>query len=164
MAILEINVSSPVLIMNGTTTVTSSINWADSDLPSGAVISGATLKGTWAWNGRGSIRSLTIGGTSTSDLIAFTHTLSASEISGKSIAISATGDNKNCTGNNFTWTDLIITYEYEVPVIKNILYIKKNGIWEEMSVVGYKKINDVWVEQDIETLFDVNVKYKKGVI
>ena len=42
------------------------------------------------------------------------------------------------------------------------LYIKTNGSWTSVSEV-YKKVNGVWVKQDdLATLFDINVKYVKG--
>lgn len=41
------------------------------------------------------------------------------------------------------------------------LFFKENGSWTE-AVKAYKKVNGSWVEQDITTVFQSGVNYKKG--
>ena len=43
----------------------------------------------------------------------------------------------------------------------NKLFVKTSSGWVEVSK-GYKKVNGVWTEQDIATLFDSSTNYKKG--
>ena len=43
----------------------------------------------------------------------------------------------------------------------DILYWKNNGAWVEV-LKGYKKVNGVWVEQDITSLFNNAQNYRKG--
>ncbi len=43
----------------------------------------------------------------------------------------------------------------------DILYWKNNGAWVEVTK-GYKKINGVWVEQEITSLFNNAQNYRKG--
>jgi hypothetical protein len=65
-------------------------------------------------------------------------------------------------------------YEYEIANIQtnhtivvsgsgetNKLYIKVNTNFVQVAK-GYKKVNGVWAEQDIATLFDSSLNYKKG--
>lgn len=39
--------------------------------------------------------------------------------------------------------------------------LKKNATWVEYSK-GYRKINGVWVEQDLDVLFDNTMNYIHG--
>lgn len=41
------------------------------------------------------------------------------------------------------------------------LYVKNNGGWLEVQS-AYKKVNGAWVQQDITTLFNSSINYKKG--
>lgn len=147
------------LTANGTSTATGSINWTRPSIPADATITSVRISGTWSWNGRGNITRVTINGTNTSNGVAFDVALSNSV--SPPISITCVGNNRNATGNNFTWSNLIVTYEYTLPVTET-LYFKQNGSWVAATKV-YKKVSGAWVEQtDLASVFDADTNYVKG--
>lgn len=69
------------------------------------------------------------------------------------------------TVDHYTY-EFITTADANIEVIigtlvKDILFWKNNGTWKEV-ITGYKKVNGVWVEQDITSLFSSAQNYRKG--
>lgn len=157
MANIVVNATAS-LTANGRTTATGTITWTAPDLPTDVTAWDAiTISGTWTWDGRGSITYVKINGTNTSNGVAFSIPLSASQTS--PLSISCVG-NKNATGSSFTWSNLVLTYEYTPPT--KPMYLKQNSAWTEVKGV-YKKENGNWVLQtDLESVFDTQTNYIKG--
>lgn len=102
--------ASASLSANGTSTATGSMTWTAPAFPGGVTAwDDVRVSGTWSWNGKGNITRVTINGTNTSGDTAFDIS-----IAGKSspLSISCVGNNKNATGANFGWSNLIVTYTY----------------------------------------------------
>lgn len=160
MASITVNATAS-LSANGTSVSTGSISWSVPSLPDGVTKwDSVTISGTWSWNGKGNVQYVTINGTNTSADIAFSIPLSTTVTS--PLSISCNGNNKNATGSNFSWSNLILNYNYTEPLPEMYLNIKENGSWKKISKV-YKKINGIWVEQtDIFSVFDTNANYVKG--
>lgn len=147
------------LSANGTSTASGTMTWTAPSLPAGATITSVRISGTYSWSGRGNITRVTINGTNCSPDVAFDVALSNSV--SPPITVTCVGNNKNATGNNFRWSNLIVTYTYEVPSSDTLLY-KSNGAWVVASK-AYKKVNGVWVEQsDLTAVFDSSKNYVKG--
>lgn len=147
------------LTANGNKTATGSISWTAPSLPDGVSSwDSVVISGMWTWNGKGSISIVTINGTNTTNGVSFSVLLDTNVSS--PLSITCIG-NKNATGSNFSWNNLIVTYKYTEPTITQYtnLRIKQNGEWIPVKVV-YKKENGVWIEQtDLSNLFDTNIKY-----
>ena len=144
---------------SGQTTAIGTISWTVPTLPEGATgWSSITISGTWSWDGKGNINYVNINGTNTSGGVPFNVALSTSQVSPLSITCAG---NKNATGNSFSWSSLIVTYECNV-VGSEVLYIKQSGTWIEVQNI-YKKVNGVWVlQEDLATVFDSNTNYVKS--
>lgn len=96
------------LTANGTSTATGSITWTAPALPEGATSwDSVIISGSWTWNGKGNISRVTINGTNTSADTPF-----SISIAGKTspLSITCVGGNKNATGANFQWSNLVVTY------------------------------------------------------
>ena len=158
MAIFTANATAS-LTASGTTTATGSITWAAPSLPDGvSAWDSVVISGTWSWGGKGSISRVTINGTNTTGYIPFEIDLGVN--AAPPLTITCVG-NKNATGSNFTWSNLIVTYTY-TEVAGEQFMIKQNGIWTNVQTV-YKKINGVWVEQsDLASIFNEDTKYVQG--
>ena len=103
------------LSANGTSTASGTITWTKPTLPADATITSVRISGRWSWGGKGNITRVTISGVNTSADTAFDIALANSV--NPPITITCVGNNKNATGSNFRWTDLIVTYTYSVPVL-----------------------------------------------
>lgn len=126
----------------GSGTARGSITWASPLLPEDAVISSVLLTGSWRWNGKGAISSVTINGTNTLPGTAFSIELGSDTV--PPLQISCTG-NKNATGSSFAWQNLIVTYTYTVPGLSSDIYVKVAGTYREAKAV-YMKKNGVYTE------------------
>lgn len=147
------------LTANGTSTASGTMTWTRPTLPTGATITSVRVSGRWSWGGRGNITRVTINGTNTSADTAFDVAL-ANNVT-PPITITCVGNNRNASGNNFSWSDLIVTYTYTVPVTET-LYYKNGSSWVSAQRV-YKKISGSWVEKsDLTSVFDPNTNYVKG--
>lgn len=159
MASIVVNATAS-LRANGTSLSTGSITWTAPSLPSGVnAWDSIVISGSWRWTGKQTIRYVTINGTNTSSSTAFSISLGTSATS--PLSISCVGGHKNATGSNFSWSDLVVTYNYTDPNA-NTLHVKQDGAWVKVSTV-YKKVNGVWVEQtDLASVFDTTKKYIKA--
>lgn len=110
MATITANVTAS-LSANGNTTSTGSLSWTKPSIPVGATISSIVLTGSFTWNGKGNV-TITINGTNCISATPFTINLPTNTTSPYSIT--CRGGNKNATGNNFTWSSLIVTYTYSI--------------------------------------------------
>lgn len=148
------------LSANGNSTATGSITWSAPSLPDGITAwDSIVISGSWSWRGKGSINNVTINGTATSDSTPFSINLGTSAT--PPITVTCRGGNKNATGNNFSWSDLIVTYTY-TDLTSKAFYVKANGVWTPHSAV-YKKINGSWVlQEDLESVIESNKNYVKG--
>lgn len=156
MATKTLSVSASISITaNGTSRVNGTLTWTKPTLPSGAMVTGISVSGTYTWSGRGSF-TLTINGSTISSGSNFNVNLPISATS--PYTITGVGGNRNSTGASCNFTNLIITYTYDDGVTKQ-LSMKKNGIWTPVQDV-YKKINGNWIKQT-EYEFDENTNYFK---
>lgn len=147
------------LSANGTSTASGTMTWTRPTLPADATLTSVRISGRWSWGGKGNITRVTINGVNTSADTAFNIAL-ANSVS-PPITVTCVGNNKNATGANFRWTDLIVTYEYTMPVTET-LYFKDGNAWTAARK-AYKKVNGAWVEQsDLATVFDPNTNYVRG--
>lgn len=143
---------------SGTSTSTGSITWSIPALPEGATKwDSVRISGTWTWSGKGNVSRVTINGTNTTASVPFDIAIPVTQSS--PLSITCVG-NKNATGSNFRWSNLVVTYVC-IVLGAEVLYVKKNGAWVEVSAV-YKKIDGVWVlQEDLAGLFDTNTIYVK---
>lgn len=148
--------ANATLSANGTSTATGSITWTVPSLPEGiANWDSVIISGSWSWSGKGTINGVKINGVNTSVGTNFNINLPLNATSPLSIT---TSGNKNATGANFSWNNLVVTYTYTTADGKKIM-LKVDGIWKKMNKV-YVKQNGIWVEQtDLSNVFDVNKSY-----
>lgn len=119
MGSITVNPARPALSLSGTTQVSCPLTFTVPPFPEEVTAwTGVVLSGTWSWGGKGNVSSLSIGGTATSNGIAFSHTLTAQELADGRVTITAKGGNKNATGDNFTWTGLKAVFSYKDPLPK----------------------------------------------
>lgn len=152
--------ASASLSANGTSTATGSMTWTAPALPGGvSAWDDVRVSGSWTWNGKGNISRVTINGTNTSADTAFDIS-----IEGKSspLSITCVGGNKNATGANFIWSNLIVTYTY-TPLVTDhdTLYVQIGNAPVEVETI-YRKQNGVWTEVSDPATLDRNAKYVKG--
>lgn len=156
MASIEVNATASISA-NGTSTANGTITWTAPSLPDDvASWDSIYVSGSWSWNGKGTITSVTVGGVDTANGTPFDV-----NITGKTspLAITCRGGNKNATGNSFIWSNLKVTYNYSPA---KSIYIKESGSWTQYNV-AYKKVNGAWVLQsNLADVFDPNVNYVKG--
>lgn len=103
------------LSANGTSTASGTMTWTVPTLPADATLQSVRVSGSWSWNGRGNITRVTINGVNTSADTAFDVALALTV--NPPITITCVGNNKNATGSNFRWSNLVVTYTYTVPVL-----------------------------------------------
>ena len=160
MGVITVNATAN-LSANGNSTATGSITWSVPSLPDDvSQWDSVVISGSWSWNGKGNIREVIINGTSTSVDTPFSINLNTS--TAPPISITCQGGNKNATGANFAWSDLVVTYSYTDPASGSVLHVKVNGTWIQASEV-YKKINGSWVLlEDLESAVESNMNYVRG--
>lgn len=145
---------------NGTSRVNGTLTWTPPPAPVSEItlVSIAVACDSYTWSGKGNF-TLTINGTTCASGVPFNVKLPLNVTS--PYTITGVGGNKNTTGANCTFTNLMVIYTYQIEG-DEVLMVKVNGIWNEVQSV-YKKVNGVWVEQDdLQSVFDENVKYVKG--
>ena len=131
------------LSASGTSTATGSITWTAPSLPEGVTgWDSVHVSGSWSWNGKGNISRVTINNQRTSADSPFDI-----DISGQTspLTITCVGNNKNATGANFRWSNLIVTYTY-TTVGGTGCMVKLSGTWTEIVEV-WKKSNGHWTLQ-----------------
>lgn len=102
--------ASASLSATGTSTATGTISWTAPSIPSGSTIVSVTMDVRWSWNGRGNISNLSVNGTTVPADTLTTVTLPNNVTS--PVTVTCRGNNRNATGNHFTWNTLTVTYEY----------------------------------------------------
>lgn len=75
-------------------------------------------------------------------------------------AIRGTSSTTRSVNYDIYGADITVTYTVPTPTYR--LYAKNNGSWTEYTR-AYKKVSGAWVEQsDLSTIFDPDVKYRRG--
>lgn len=101
------------LTANGNTTSNGTLSWTRPNIPAGSTINSVVVSGTYSWNGKGSV-TVTINGKQCSSGVAFSVSLPTTVTS--PYTITCVGNNKNASGNSFTWSNLTVTYDYTKPL------------------------------------------------
>lgn len=90
-----------------------------------------------------------------------TGTWSRAELNDIKLRIGATRGIKNMTNTYYIrvyGATLTVNYTYNEDDLISKMYIKNDGVWTPYNRV-YKKINGVWIEQDISLIGDSSIKY-----
>ena len=143
------------LSATGTSTATGSMSWNAPSLPEGATAwDSIRVSGSWSWNGKGNISRVTINGTNTSATVPFDIALSTSQSS--PLSITCVGGNKNATGSNFRWSDLVLTFTCTVTGGEQF-WVGINGVAVPVKTI-WRASNGSLVEIQPDNL-DQNAKY-----
>ena len=130
---------------NGTTRVNGTLTWTAPPAPAAeATLISIVLSGGYTWDGRGNF-TLTINGQQVASGAQMNVTLPLNATS--PYTITGVGGNRNATGANCNFTNLIITYTYEISG-EDELIIKEGGTFTHISRV-LKKQGGALVELDI---------------
>lgn len=140
MATMTANATANI-IAQGDIQAAGSIAWTRPNIPSGSTITSITISGMYSWTGKGTSTISINGSTVTADT-SFNIELVATTTS--PLTITCVG-NKAAIGANFTWTNLIVTYTYEILtkyynvtvgiIVNGTVTVNPNGNVEESILV-----------------------------